>query len=226
MISQGPVNKKITEVILSRNFNITDFVCLRKFPNLSRLLIHDCPQITDSTIFFDESNKIDIIEFHNCSVTLKLFTFIYLYNFKEIIITGDFETKENETVLLVKNAQWKNISNSTVEKIVINDSNISIDVIDYLLISFTNVKFFIISPMVYENVNKYASSGINNQDVIFIDVTNISNCFSLKRDIKFIGLNKNSMQSPYSEAFLEKMKQKHSPIEFEKHFGKILKIMN
>jgi len=156
-----------------------------KIPDLEELMIHYCPQINIRVILGAmKPNKLKVICLNDAGLPIQ----------------------PNQYAGLITDAEWELFRNYSVEQLLINSGNLSLDVIDYLKISCTRLKTLIICDAKYQELRQNMVPGLKSDDQILICSMG-GRKMQVERDFMIRNLLKSRYQDPYSDSMKRIMQQ-------------------
>jgi hypothetical protein len=212
LIEAGLKVSSVKTLILNQNLNMChSFQWLYYFPNLNTLTVW-YTTITDSS--FQQAHryapKLNIIEFHQC-LNLTGRILLSLNNFhmlQKIIINNEVcSLQENTFETVITEEEWKALKNTTVDTLLIDSGNLTLDFINYILLSFEALTNFIMHPKVLEKLEKNSRSGHSDRKISFHSLNNIEQGFYRYAQVKITDLLKNKIGPVFSDSMLRKIKE-------------------
>lgn len=156
-----------------------------KIENLEELMIHYCPQINIRVILGAmKPNKLKVICLNDAGLPVQ----------------------PNQYAGLITDAEWELFRNYSVEQLLINSGNLSLDVIDYLKISCCHLKTLIISDQKYQELRQNMVPGLKKDDQFLICAMS-GRKMQVERDFMIRNLLKSRYQDPYSDSMKRIMEQ-------------------
>lgn len=112
---------------------------------------------------------------------------------------------------LIKDEEWKKIRNYSLETVLINSTNLSLDVVDYLNKSCVVLKNLIICDQVYQEIRKNL---FGESDARKLSISSIGTLkrIEVPKDFKLRGMYKDSYQAPFSQSMMRIIEQNKSQV--------------
>jgi hypothetical protein len=213
LLNQVIPNPNIKQLIMNQNFQITDFQWLQKFPNLKLLNFfynHQMEQVHFEQIV-EVVPHLQVINIHFC-VRINIRILLPLLKLRELekiaIEDTQFWCQKGVHELFITPSEWKNIFCPSLHKVAINSHNLTLDVIDYLLLACPNVQLLTVDEEVLKSINKNVESGCDQDDpIVFNAWQNPQKGVKVYKKINFKNLMKNNYNSQmFSNSMLKKIK--------------------
>lgn len=209
--SWEPKNK-IVQLTLNTCFQLDNFSWIKKdwAKNLTHLNLINIPQLTNLNVEFIgvECNNLEQLQIFYCSqINIRLILGLAKHpNLKTLsLYDPNLVTQPNKYSGLIQDKEWEFLRNYKLEKLLINSDNLSLDVIDYLIKTFSKLSTLIINPTKCKELHKNIMPGFS-QDMITIAASNKEGSFKMPRDSMIKNLFKDTFQDPYSESMKNIMK--------------------
>ena len=215
LLNQVEINHDIQELALQQNMNINDFEWLNKFPNLKLINIWNCQQIKQEQLEQICSLKpdIEVLNIHLCC-RLNLRALIPILRLKKLsklcIDDSHFYCQIGIRELFIMPEEWRSIYCPTLNKLAFNSKNLSLDVIDYILIACPAIKHFFVDEDILKMASRNTTSGYDqDRELIFHSWQDPNKGFKIYRNPTFKNMYKNNYnQQLFSESMLKKIKEK------------------
>jgi len=213
LLNQVTVNPNITQLIMNQNFQITDFQWLVKFPNLKLLNFfynHQMEQVHFEQIV-ELVPRLQVINIHFC-VRINIRILLPLLKLRELekiaIEDTQFWCQKGVHELFITPSEWKNFFCPSLHKVAINSHNLTLDVIDYLLIACPNIQLLTVDEEVLKSINTNIEGGCDQDDpIIFNAWQNPQKGVTVYKKINFKNLMKNNYNTQmFSSSMLKKIK--------------------
>jgi len=203
------------EVVLYQNNRFHKFGWLKHFPKIKTLTLWYLNQVQDEDIelMVESAPHLNTLEFHYCfqltgrciipvSGLLSLDKFI-LNNEKCGLQELTYET-------VITDTEWAAISNTSLTLVLIDSQNLTLDFIDLFLKSFKTVEHFIMNELVLDKLQKNSVDGCKDREepVTFHSVKDTKVGFKRYRDVKIYDQVRNKTGNVFSDAMLQKIKQR------------------
>lgn len=205
---------RVKELILNQNFQLDDFSWLKNFPNLRLLNFWYAHRIEQSHIeqIVDILPEIEVINIHYCCrINIRvLIPILKLSNLQKIAIDdAHFWCQKSIHELFILPHEWKNIYCETLEKVAINSTNLTLDVLDYILTSCPKVSQFLVDDNILNMVSRNVIPGNDKGQLMTIHSWQHPNKgFQIHKNITFKNLFKDTYSSQlFSESMLKKIKE-------------------
>jgi hypothetical protein len=211
------ITENVTEILMDQNFQINEFNWLSKFKNTKSLTISNHQGIDNTHIdqIVEKMPQLENIAIRICCrLNLKALIPIFkLSHLKKLVFDDEyFNCQKTQQELFISNDEWKGIHCPTIEKICMNSQNLTLDVIDYMLISCPNVKHLVVNENILTMISKNIVSGFDmSQPLLFSSWRINDKCLKTYRNISFKNMFKNSMDM-FSESMLKKIKENESKV--------------
>ena len=111
--------------------------------------------------------------------------------------------QENTFTTVIGPNEWSEMSNTSLELLMINSDNLTLDFISYLLSSFNIVNRFVIAMAVLEKVRNDMHPGYERESITFQTFEDSKIGFKINKSIKFSNLLKDRYNDePFSESMM------------------------
>lgn len=207
------IYNKVLSMSIDNNIKLKKYEWINHFKSLSLLNICNMAFINDKDIesicgLCADLKTLNIMNCRNVDIGCVK----SLGNINKLVLFDDnMVCQPNVYSSVLSEKEWNSINNIKLETFIILSDNLSLDNIDYFNNAFKNLKYLTISNKVFENLKKnIIYDDITNKDKIYIININgkkeSNNIITLGRNFVLNNLYKNSVQTPYSNSMLEKMK--------------------
>jgi hypothetical protein len=112
-----------------------------------------------------------------------------------------------ETV--ITDEEWSTINNTTLEVLLIDSLNLTLDFIDMTLKYFKRIEHFIMNDEILAKLEKNSINGHLTETVSFHSITDVHKGFKRCRDIKIYDLIRNKCGNMFSDSMLNKIKERN-----------------
>jgi hypothetical protein len=208
------VHPKIKQLVMYQNFQINDFEWLKKLPNLKLLNLFYCHQIEQRHIeqIVRVVPGLEVINIHYCSrMNIRiLIPILKLRNVNKLAIEdSQFWCQKGVHELFILPDEWKSISCSSIQKVAINSYNLTLDVIDYLLIACPNIDQLTVDENVLKSVTKNIENGRDKNSMMLIHSWQTPNKgLQVQKRPTFKNMMKDNYTTElFSESMLKKIKE-------------------
>lgn len=213
MLNRVTLSPNIKQLIVYQNYQINDFSWLSKFPNIKLINLFYDHQMEQR--HFEQIAKMlpnmEVLNIHFCTrINLRiLIPILGLKNLQKLAIEDpQFWIQKGVHELFILDEEWKTISCPSIQKIAINSTNLTLDVVDYLLKSCINITQFIVDDDVLKRISDNIETGFDENTTTFNSWQNPKNGFVAKHKISFKNLWKNGVDNQaFSESMLRKIKE-------------------
>ena len=152
-----------------------------KLPNIRELYVHTCPQVNIRCLLnILNNNKIEVLCLDNSRMICQ----------------------PNEYSGLISEEEWNIIKNTSLKKLLINSTNLSLDIIDYLRTYCYELRELIIDSDIFTKVHKSIVSLGDKSRPLSIS-SNKRKRLNLGKDFLMTNLLKDKFQEPFSNCMLE-----------------------
>ena len=129
----------------------------------------------------------------------------------EIILDNpSMSCQPNTFKTVLSEEEWSEMSNDSVEVILINSNNMTVDFAYYLTQSFHSLGRLVITQYLIEKMHKSTTSGYDDDELIFQAFQNVNNGFKRRKTVKFFNLLRDKInKNLYSDSMLKIMKSKN-----------------
>lgn len=209
--------KDIKELILTQSFQLNDFSWLSKFPNVKLLNFWYTQGLEQRHIeqICDILPNIEVINLHACCrINIRvLIPILKLKNLQKLAIDDEhFWCQKSIHELFILPHEWKNIYCESLEKIAINSTNLTLDVLDYILVSCPNISQIIVDDNILNMVSRNIIPGNDKKQIITVHSWQHPNKgFQIHKKVTFKNLFKDTYSSQlFSESMLKKIKEQRA----------------
>jgi hypothetical protein len=208
------INKKIDQLIIQQNFQIDDFSWLKNFPNLKMMNFWYDQRIEQkhieqiATILPD----LEVFNLHSCCrVNIRfIIPLLKLKNIEKIAIDDPyFWCQKSIHELFILPDEWKNIYCPSLQKLAINSKNLTLDVLDYILIACPNIQQFLVDEDILTMITRNIIGGHDKDSLItFHSWQQPNKGFQINKKLTFKNMFKDTYSSQmFSESMLKKIKE-------------------
>lgn len=203
------------EVVLYQNNRFHKFGWLKHFPNIKTLTLWYLNQVKDEDIelLVESAPNLNALEFHYCfQLTGRcIIPVSKLQHLDKLILNNErCELQELTYETVITDAEWTTISNTSLTLVLIDSQNLTLDFIDLFLKSFKVVQHFIMNEIVLEKLQKNSADGCKDREdpITFHSVKDTKVGFKRYRDVKIYDQVRNKCGNVFSDAMLNKIKQR------------------
>ena len=214
LLDQIKVNNSITQLILHQNFQIDDFSWFKNFPNLKLINIWHNQRLEYKHIeqIVSTLPNIEVFNLHSCCrINLRvLIPILKLKNLHKLAIDDSyFWCQKSVHELFILSDEWKSIYCPSLQKLAINSKNLTLDVIDYIFSSCSNIQQFIVDEDILTMICRNIIIGYEKDNTLsFHSWQNPNKGFQIHKKVTFKNLFKDTYNSQlFSESMLKKIKQ-------------------
>jgi len=206
---------KITTLTLNQNFRIMNFDWLTEIlPNLREINLINMASLTVEAVEVICLAVPGLREFslHYCPrVNIRvLLNLLRLEGIDKIVLNQiDLVCQTNAYSGLVGPDEWAEVAYSPVTKLLINSTNLSLDVVDYLMPICHNLERLVVHPVIAKNLKENIKENENSlglettSELIIAGLDNKQ--FTVKRPFKIGGRLKDKYDEPISDSMKQKM---------------------
>lgn len=149
----------------------------------------------------------------NMNIRILLPMLTYLPNLRKLLIKDEnFNCQQSEYETIIKDAEWKTLLNyrNRLEKIAIDSCNMTLDIVDYLLMVCPNVSDIILDSDIMNNLVNNIINGTNKDNTVcFRSITDLNKVLKACKPIKFKQLFKDKMKNALETSeFMNKLREK------------------
>jgi hypothetical protein len=204
----------IKQLVLYQNFQINDFQWLINFPNIKLINLFYNHQIEQQQI--EQITRLlpnlEAVNIHFCTrINLRiLIPILKLRNLSRLAIEDpQFWCQKGVHELFIVPQEWKGIDCPTLEKLAINSSNLTLDVIDYLIDACSNLQQIIVDEKVLDDVSKNIVNGFDkDKTIVFNSWQNPAKGFQSRKKLTFNNMLKDTYNHQlFSDSMMKKIKQ-------------------
>lgn len=214
LLGQIQIHSKVNQIVLYQNFQIDDFAWFSKFPNLKLLNIFYCHQIEQKHIeqMVQVVPGLEVLNIHSCTrINVRVLIPIFKLSKLSKLCIDDlqFWCQKGVFELFIFPDEWKQMKCPSLQQIAINSQNLTMDVIDYILLSCPNIKQFIVDDATLKLLLKNVVNGYDTDDIMsFHSWQDPSKGCEVRKKITFKNLMKDNYNAePFSDSMLKKIKE-------------------
>ena len=200
-------SRVINKLILNENFQIRDFKwCQSNWTqNLNWIEIANMPHFIDASLekIFDSLPKLSKFYVHFCpQVTIRCLKALLKRDQLNMISLNcpSMICQPNAYSSLISEEEWNVMGNRSVEKILINSTNMSLDLIDYIRNCCKNLKYLVLDEKIFNDVRQNLGSVGNLNETEFYMVSSKGHRIKLGRDFILQNLLRQNFQRPFSDS--------------------------
>ena len=214
LLNEIKINNSITQLILHQNYQIDDFSWFKNLTNLKLINIWHNQRLEYKHIeqIVNILPNIEVFNLHSCCrINLRvLIPILKLKNLQKLAIDDSyFWCQKSVHELFILSDEWKSIYCPSLQKLAINSKNLTLDVIDYIFLSCSNIQQFIVDEDILTMICRNIVSGYEqDKTVTFHSWQNPNKGFQIHKKVTFKNLFKDTYNSQlFSESMLKKIKQ-------------------
>lgn len=203
---------RIKQIIINQNFQLGDFQWLRHFPCLRVLNLAYCHQIEYRQIeqMTQVVPKLQGLNIICCTrINLRILLPLLKLHYLEHISINDpqFWCQKGAHELFILPDEWKGLDCPSLAQIAINSSNLTLDVIDYLIKSCGNLQQITVDEEVLKSITQNLVSGHDTEnELIFNSWQNPKKGIKAQKKVSFRHLMKDLYDNPmFSDSMLKKI---------------------
>lgn len=213
----GTTFEKVENIILNQNYGLNaDYAWISKtFPNVKIFDIINCQNMTIKNVanLVETNSWMIVLNFHRCAnLDIRVIKEITRYTKclqKLAFDDVQFICQYSENELLLSEDEWKCISGDTLQYLMINSKNLTLDVVDYLVKSFKKLEYFFVDENILKMIERNIQGGINQQEqIIFASVQDQTRGLKYQKTVSFKNLFKDKVnRKPVSDSMLKRIKE-------------------
>ena len=209
------VRDQIETIVLYQNSKIQSFDWLSQFLNVKTLSIWYFNMLNDDDIhrITETTPKLESLELHSCfNVTGRCLIPISKLNLLNRLMLDNprMSCQENTYTTVIGPKEWEKLSNSSLELLMINSDNVTLDFVSYLLTCFQGITRLVCGLIVLNKIKPNMSNGYERESVVFQAFENPKMGFKLHKTVRFINLLKDQYDDePFSKSMLEVIKRQN-----------------
>lgn len=195
----------VKTLIIYQNIHFTTFDYLKNFPNLETLS-YWYSNITDQDLSALKDTKIQKLEFHHCNVlTGKCLPILAGMKFLTILLfDNQYMLFQKNTFSTILAEDVQDISNDSLETLILNAHNYTMDVSLIVLQMFTRLSKMVVPHDVYNTFIKNGYSGTDKEEISIQSYDYPKMITSYHKQLKFRNLLKSRYNNqPYSDAMMK-----------------------
>ena len=206
---------QIKTIVLYQNNKIKSFDWLKQFTNLKTLSIWYFNMLSDNDIYqiTEATPKLESLELHSCfGLTGRCLIPISKLNLLNRLMLDNprMSCQENTYTTVIGPKEWAKLSNSSLELIMINSDNVTLDFVSYLLASFKGITRLVLGLIVLNKIKPNMSNGYEKESVIFQAFEDPKTGYKLHKTVRSINLLKDQYDDePFSKSMLEVIKRQN-----------------
>ena len=215
-LSHLPQISTVKMVKFNQNGQIRDFSWMSKFPNLRGVSFDQCQQLNDGLVsqVIKSCPVLEEMTFRYCC-TLNIRVFLALLNSSSLrrldIDYPNFHCQISPKDVLVSHKEWKSVCSLTLHTLMMNSEDLTLDVLDYILKSCTELRDLYLNDQVLKMVSKnivFSENDIRPDNVVnFHSYSDHRKGFRAGRPMTFKNMFKNLCSAPFSRSMLGKIRQ-------------------
>jgi hypothetical protein len=214
LLNRLQIHPRVNQIVLHQNFQIDDFSWFAKFPNLKLLNIFYCHQLEQKHLeqIVQVVPALEVLNIHCCTrINVRILIPIFKLNklVKLCIDDPQFWCQKGVFELFIFPDEWKQMKCPSLQQVAINSQNLTMDVIDYILLSCPDIKQFIVDDATLKLLLKNVVNGYDTEDIMtFHSWQDPSKGCEVRKKITFKNLMKDNYNAePFSECMLKKIKE-------------------
>jgi len=213
ILSQLPVQKQITQIVLNKNHQLENFEWLRQFPSVQLIDFRYMNNLTFEHMSYITTicKDLKVVNLHFCGrVNLRiLIPILRLQQIEKICIDDEnFWCQKGAYELFIKPEEWDNIDCLSLKTIAINSLNMTLDVMDYIIKACPALETFLIDTEVFNVALKNVVNGYSSETIVLVPWQNTQKGVQLHRKIKFKNMFKDNYNSKiFTDSFTKTIEQ-------------------
>ena len=218
-LSELPDMTDVKTVKFSQNCQIGNFDWLKRFPNVLHLIIDQCQQI-DETLFRTICQACPNLESVTirfcCGINVRIFLeLLKLDRLQKVVIDfPNFYCQVSANDALVSKKEWSSAHSFSLHSLFLNSENLTLDVLDYLLKSCSDLRDIYLNDNILKMVAKnimFNEHDVREDNTInFHSATDFRKGFKASRPLTFKNMFKNYLTAPFSKSMLENIRQRET----------------
>jgi hypothetical protein len=214
ILDQIKDNQQIRQIIINQNFRLSDFHWLRHFPNLVVINLSSCHQIEYNQIeqILQMVPHLHVFNLH-CCTRINIRIMIPLLKLRELecitINDPEFWCQKGRYELFILPEEWKGLDCPSLQQISINSTNLTLDIIDYLINACSDLHQITVDDEILKQVSENIVEGhqTDNQ-LIFNSWKTPNKGISVPQRVSFTHLIKDTYDSQmFSDSMLKKIEE-------------------
>ena len=198
------------QIIINQNNRFYNFEWLKLFPKLKVLSIWYVNMLQDEHVgqIAKTAPNLNTLELHNCyQVTGRALIPLFGMHLMEKLIFNNEKCSLQESGLetVITDEEWMQINNASLNILLIDSHNLTLDFIDLVLKRITGLKHFIMNEIILEKLRKNSASGCDDdrEPVTFHSASNLQSGFKRYRHVKVYDQVRNKCGNMFSDAMLK-----------------------
>lgn len=211
VLNQIPIYQQITQIRLNQNFQIQDFNWLNHLPNLQLFDCTNCQQLEQKHMIQISqcAPKLQVVNLHYCCrINIRILIPLFKLEHLNKLSVEDpyFRCQEGIYQLYILPQEWAGLCSSSLEKLAINSTNMTIDIIDYLNRACPNLQQMIVDQSLFPTIGQCASNGHEKEHLNFHSWQDPNKGLTYTKKVTFHNLLRdNYSDQPFSESMLRKI---------------------
>ncbi len=208
------VTENVTQLVIHQNFQIDDFSWFRQFPKVKLLNFWYNHRIEQQHILqmTETLPDLEVFNLHSCCrVNIRLLIpLLKLANLNKLAIDDpSFWCQKSIHEVFILPDEWRNMSCSSLDKLAINSKNLTLDVLDYILIACPNLQQLVVDESILDMVSRNALGGGDTTNILTIHSwQNPNKGFQIAKKVSFKNMYKDTYNSQmFSESMLKRIKE-------------------
>lgn len=214
ILNQFPINNGINQIILNKNHQLHDFTWFTRFPRVCLLNCYYMNSLTyDNIVYICKTYPyLNYINFYNCCrLNIRILKPLLHMTYIEKIVIEDenFWCQKGPSELFISHDEWEGLDCVSLKSLVINSTNMTVDVVDYILKSCTKLESLVVDESVFANVQEKASNGYENERIVFVPFQNQKKGLQYHRNVRFSGMYKDNYNTKvFTDSFMDGIKKR------------------
>lgn len=222
---QTLASSSVRSLVLKQNCQITSFEWLKRFSGLEAITIDQCQQIDENA--FSEICKccpnLTSVTIKYClRVNVRIFlSLLKLDRLNKVEIDfPNFFCQLSPKDAIVSKDEWKTVCSYNLKSLFINSTNITLDVLDYIIKACPLLNTVYLDENILNMVSKnivFDHEDINNNNTAAVEIINFHQAsdarrgFKASRPMTFRNMFKNLITEPFSKSMINRINQLRTP---------------
>ena len=209
----------LKQITIYQNFQIDDFTWLRHLPNLRVINLFYNHQMEQR--HFEQIVQVVpglvVFNVHCCTrINLRVLIPIFKLRNLEILWIDDeqFWCQKSVYEVFISSQEWKSLEAPSLRQLIINSTNLTLDVIDYLMTACENLQQMSVDESILKDIASNINSGFDKtHPLIFNSCQNPNKGFKIYQKVSFNHLFKDTYNEDgnlFSESMLKKIAERRA----------------
>ena len=199
-------------MVLSQNLGFRNLAFYKLCTGLEITSLWYMPHLKDDMLApLTQLGSLNTVEFHHCPALTgrALLTLASISTLKRLIFNeANMAIQLHGSATVISEEEWRTLRNVSLEILLLDSDNLTLDFIHYVLQSFPRLQHFLMGAHILGKLERDSRGGRETDVVTFHMATDHKQAFSRHRDVYIRNLLKDQCGPMFSNSMLQKIKER------------------